>query len=79
MLKIRLFRVGRKNKPYYRVVLTDSRNKNHYKALLGSFNCFNGSFKLDISKIDLWLKQGAHMTDTVSSLYNKAKNHPISN
>ena len=30
-------------------------------------------YKLDVSKVDSWIKKGAQMSDTVRSLYNKSK------
>jgi small subunit ribosomal protein S16 len=31
------------------------------------------AYKLDVARVDAWLKKGAQMTDTVRSLYNKTK------
>lgn len=30
-------------------------------------------YKIDVAKVEKWVKQGAQMTDTVRTLYNKAK------
>lgn len=72
MLKIRLQRIGRKNDPAFRVVLTDSKNSTksgRFLELLGSYNprakdeSQKKSFKSD--RIKYWMSQGAKCSDTM--------------
>lgn len=81
MVTIRLSRGGAKKKPFYHVVVTDSRNRRdgRYIERLGYFNPMaKGSeqgLRLDIERIDHWVGQGAQTTDRVAQLvkqYRKA-------
>nr|YP_009396703.1 ribosomal protein S16 [Vertebrata australis]ARW65889.1 ribosomal protein S16 [Vertebrata australis] len=73
MLKIRLKKLGRKKKPFYRIILIDSRKKRDGKAIeeLGFYNPLNHNTQLNIIKIKAKLKQGAIMTETVQNLFEK--------
>jgi small subunit ribosomal protein S16 len=74
---IRLRRVGRKKQPYYRVVVTDSRNSRSgaYLEAVGHYSSTThpAELRLDLPRVDEWLAQGAEMSDTVRSLVNKAR------
>ncbi len=72
MLKIRLQRIGRKNDPAFRVVLTDSKNSTksgRFLEILGTYNPkINGgagvtNFQTD--KIKHWIAKGAKLSDTM--------------
>ena len=72
MLKIRLQRIGRKNNPSFRVVLTDSKNSaksGKFLEILGAYNPklkeknFNKDFQID--RIKYWIGQGAQCSDTM--------------
>ncbi len=68
MLKIRLQRIGRKNDPAFRVVLTDSKNSTKsgkFLEILGSYNPKLGVKTLDGERIKILMKQGAQCSDTV--------------
>lgn len=72
MLKIRLQRIGRKNDPAFRVVLTDSKNSTksgRFLELLGTYNPKVLDKKLRLSFIDdrikYWLSKGAQLSDTM--------------
>lgn len=72
MLKIRLQRIGRKNDPSFRVVLTDSKNSTKsgkFLEILGTYNpkAIEKSLKKNFQndKIKYWLKQGAKLSDTM--------------
>nr|YP_009395687.1 ribosomal protein S16 [Vertebrata isogona]ARW64627.1 ribosomal protein S16 [Vertebrata isogona] len=73
MLKVRLKKLGRKKKPFYRIVLIDSRKKRDSKAIeeLGFYNPLNKSTQLNIVKIQQKLQEGAVMTQTVKNLFDK--------
>ncbi len=66
---IRLQRVGRKNVPAFRVVLTDKRNSTKsgkYLEMLGSYNPRNDKEKtVNADRIKYWISQGAKPTDTM--------------
>jgi small subunit ribosomal protein S16 len=68
MLKIRLQRIGRKNDPAFRVVLTDSKNaakSGKFKEILGSYNLKNGEVVFKADRISHWISNGAQVSDTV--------------
>jgi len=68
MLKMRLQRVGRKNNPSYRVIVTDSRNaakRGKEVDLLGSYDPKAGVFKIDGEKAKHWLSKGVQASGTV--------------
>ena len=68
MLKIRLQRIGRKNDPSFRAVLTDSKNSTKsgkFLEVVGTYNPKAGitSFKAD--RIKYWIGKGAKLSDTM--------------
>lgn len=75
MLKIRLKRVGKCNKPYYDVVLCDSRVSVRGKVIekLGIYNSKAKPplFKVARERIDYWIKKGANLSDRMESLLKK--------
>lgn len=70
MIKIRLSRVGVKNKPYYRVVVSDERKKRSNSSLevLGFWHPAKGVKKIDKKKLESWVAKGAKLTKAVSEL-----------
>jgi small subunit ribosomal protein S16 len=76
-VSIRLRREGAKNRPYYKVVVADSRSPRDGKfiELIGTYDPkkpeHNSTLKLD--RIDHWISQGAQPSDTVRSLIKKNK------
>ncbi len=68
MLRIRLQRVGRKNVPAFRIVLTDSKNSTKsgkYKEILGSFDPVNDTKAVKVERVKYWISMGAKPTDTL--------------
>lgn len=70
MLMIRLQRVGRKNEPVFRLVLTDSKNgpkSGKYIEVLGSYDPRqeNKLEQFNIEKIKEYMSKGAKLSDTV--------------
>jgi small subunit ribosomal protein S16 len=68
MLKIRLQRIGRKNDPSFRAVLTDSKNSTksgRFLEILGTYNPKAGEKVLDADRIKYWMSQGAQCSDTM--------------
>jgi len=71
MLKIRLQRVGRKNDPSFRVVLTDSKNatrSNKFKEILGSYDARHGEPVIKGDRVTYWMSVGAKPSGTVHNL-----------
>jgi len=73
---IRLTRMGAKKKPFYRLVVADSRfpRDGRYIEVLGTYdpNPNPPAINLNREKIDSWMQKGAHPTPTVKSLLKKA-------
>jgi small subunit ribosomal protein S16 len=72
MVKIRLKRMGAKKKPYYRVVVADSRSPRDGKFIdqIGTYNPLAepAEVTFDAEKTLEWIKKGAQPTDTVKRL-----------
>jgi len=71
MLKIRLARAGRKNMPFFRVVLTEhtAAPKSGYKEVLGFYNPLSKEFKInDVEKLKKHLSFGAQLSPRVEKL-----------
>ena len=75
MVKIRLRRVGAKNRPSYRVVVADARapRDGAFIAILGHFNPLTDpeTVVIDEEKALSWLRQGAQPTATAARLLSK--------
>lgn len=72
MLKIRLQRTGRENKPFYRIVVAEHAApvKAKYVDLLGFYNPIANPrvFKIDLEKAKGWISKGAKPSNTVARL-----------
>jgi len=79
MLRIKLFRFGKRGQPKYRIVVTERRSKmgGKYVAQLGTYDPLvqPAAIKLDQNLYQEWLTKGAQPTATVRSLYQKIKGH----
>lgn len=77
MVKIRLARHGAKKRPYYRVVVSDSRCPRDGKFIdeVGRYNPLTNPklIQFDNEKMEKWLGDGAQMSDTVARLYESTK------
>jgi small subunit ribosomal protein S16 len=73
--------MGAKKKPYYRVVVSDSRSPRDGRFIdqVGTYNPRSSDVKIDAEKIDRWLKSGAQPSQTVSNLLKKARKSQPSN
>jgi small subunit ribosomal protein S16 len=78
MVRIRLMRLGRRNRPFYRVNAVDKRTKRDGKVLenLGWYDPVSKDeskqVHLNAERIKFWLGQGASASDTVNDLLAKA-------
>ncbi len=75
--KIRLKRFGTKKRPYYRIVIMDSRNARDGRSIeeVGFYHPIEIEEKqlnLKEDRIKEWLEKGARPTDTVKKLLNKS-------
>lgn len=77
MLKIRLRRMGNRNRPFFRVVVSDSRKTPTSSAIeeVGHYDPTRGpsSASLAIDRIEHWVEQGALMSPTVAKLVRRQK------
>lgn len=75
-VKIRLKRVGAKNAPAYRIVVTDSRSPRDGRFIeeLGSYDPKKGgvNYLLDLERAKYWVGVGAQPSETVASFIKKA-------
>ncbi len=75
MVKIRLKRMGMKKEPFYRIVITDSRNARDGRAIeeIGYYNPVSEPVMLKINeeRAKYWLSVGAQPTDTTRGLLKK--------
>ncbi len=71
MLMMRLQRVGRKNDPSYRIVVTDKRTStksDSHVDRLGSYNPKMDHIQIDAAKAKEWLTKGVQPSDTVYNI-----------
>lgn len=72
MVTIRLRRAGSKKRPYFRVVVTDSRaaSASRFVEILGHYNPRSKPALVDVDKtrVDYWLGKGAQPSDSVRTL-----------
>lgn len=76
MVKIRLARIGRRNSPYYRIVVSDSRRTPHAESLddLGHYDPLerkNSQLVVNEELAIKWLLRGAIPSDSVKTLLKK--------
>jgi len=78
MVVIRLARGGAKKRPFYNIVVADSRNRRDGRFIerLGFYNpVAQGAEKrveLDVERVKYWVDNGAQLTDKVADLYKQA-------
>jgi small subunit ribosomal protein S16 len=74
---IRLRREGTRNAPYYKVVVADKRSPRDGKfiEIIGNYDPKKKgtNYKIDVNRVDHWVKNGAQMSDTVRSIVKKAR------
>ena len=76
-VRIRLKRVGAKNSPAYRVVVTHNKGPRDGKFIeeIGTYQPIKkeDKFAVNQERVDYWLKQGAQPSDTVASYLRRLK------
>lgn len=79
MVKIRLSRGGAKKKPFYHIVVADSRNKRDGRRIerIGFFNPMakgqEERLRLDLERVDYWTGVGAQFSERVANLVTQAR------
>lgn len=77
MVKIRLTRGGAKKRPFYHIIVTDSRSARDGRNIerVGFYNpVATGGEKrveLDVARVQHWVGQGAQLSDKVADLYKQ--------
>ena len=78
MVKIRLTRGGAKKRPFYHIIVTDSRSARDGRNIerVGFYNpVAQGAEKrseLNLERVKFWVDNGAQLTDKVADLYKQA-------
>lgn len=76
-VRIRCKRMGRKNRPYYRICVFDSRTRRDGRSIedIGHYNVLAEDAKdvceLDVERLKYWLSVGAKPSETVASIIRK--------
>jgi small subunit ribosomal protein S16 len=72
VVKIRLARFGRKKRPFYRIVVTDSRRRRDsgWIESIGYYNPMTEptTVKMDLDRLNYWTGVGAQMSERVAKL-----------
>ncbi|AEE14616.1 30S ribosomal protein S16 [Thermodesulfobium narugense DSM 14796] len=75
MVRIRLQRVGSKNRPSYRIVVAEKRDplKGKTQDVIGFYNPLpeKALFKIDVEKYNNYISKGAKPSETVEKLFAK--------
>lgn len=76
MISMRLMRFGAKKRPFYRIVVIDSRRPRESKAIdyLGYYDPLKdpAEIKIDVARAKAWLARGVQASKTVLSLLERA-------
>jgi small subunit ribosomal protein S16 len=76
MLMIRLLRVGKKNQPLFKIVVTEKKQSprgGRFVEQVGFYNPFKKERKIINDRIKYWLSVGAKLSDTVHNLLIQEK------
>ncbi len=75
MTTVRLTRMGRKKKPFYRIVVTDSRRRRDsgWIESIGYYNPLTEpeTIKIDMDRLNYWKSVGAKVSDRVAKISGK--------
>lgn len=74
---IRLNRQGSKDRPYYKIVVVDSRKRRdgRYIEQIGTYDPMQEgvNYNIDLEKADKWIANGAQPSETVGSIIRKSR------
>jgi len=85
MVSIRLSRAGAKKRPFYHLVVTDSRNRRdgRYIERLGFFNPLGKeqeeNLRIDVERVEHWIGQGAQPSERVAWLLKEHRKAQAAN
>ena len=74
MLVIRFLRTGKKNQPFFKIVVTDKRKPprgGRFKEKLGFYNPLTKDKAVNKERVEYWISKGAQVSDTVHNLLVK--------
>ncbi len=76
-VRLRLKRMGRKKRPFYRIIAADSRSPRdgRHIEVIGHYNPMTSpsEIKLKLDRADYWLSVGAQPSETVAALIKKVR------
>lgn len=75
MLTIRLSRIGTKNKPMYRLIISEKARDPYGKSLeiLGSYDPYAKKLEVKNDRVKYWIGKGAQMSPSVNNLFLEKK------
>ena len=77
MLKIRLARKGSRGNPFYRIVVSESASTPNSRNVdtIGTYDPASNpaTIRLDVPRAEEWIRKGAHPSETVRSLIERAR------
>ncbi|MCI0528253.1 MAG: 30S ribosomal protein S16 [Nitrospira sp.] len=77
---MRLSRIGKHKRPFYRIVVADGRfpRDGRFLEVVGTYDPLakQGALRVNSERLNGWLKKGAQATDTVKDLLRRLKNVP---
>ncbi|QCI24449.1 30S ribosomal protein S16 [Buchnera aphidicola (Muscaphis stroyani)] len=85
MVKIRLSRYGIKKRPFYKIVVADSRfpRNGRFIERIGYFDPISksllGSLQINLNRVEYWIKKGALISERAKKLIQIQKNKKDSN
>jgi len=83
LVKIRLTRLGAHKRPFYRIVVADSkaRRDGPFIEILGIYDPLKNpsEIRLNMEKANLWLQRGAQPTNIVKKLIQRAGLQTVQN
>jgi small subunit ribosomal protein S16 len=83
MVVIRLARGGAKKRPFFNIVVADSRNRRDGRFIerVGFYNPIAGageeSLRVALDRISFWQDRGAKLSETVAGLVKKSTKQPV--
>ncbi|MBP7951531.1 MAG: 30S ribosomal protein S16 [Verrucomicrobiales bacterium] len=75
---IRLRREGAHGRPFYRIVVADSRSRRdgRFIEMIGTYDPMSKgeeNYRIDLAKADSWIQKGAKPSETVASIIRRTR------
>jgi small subunit ribosomal protein S16 len=73
MTKLRLQRFGKKGRPFYRIVVADSRSPRNgaHIEVVGTYDNIRKETAIDEERVKYWLEKGAEPSDIVGKILRR--------